>query len=450
MLRSPGNPGGVRFRVIAPPCLFFVSGMCALMDEVLWARAVGTLLGASYQVQALVLGVFFTAIPIGAAVGTRWVRQHAPRRLWLCYGACEGATAVAVLAPVALASGGFGSGRTDTTAAYLVLALLALPGACVGATWPLMAALARRRASGLGWLYAVNTFGGALGALLASLLLLERLGTSGALLISAGLSALAALVGTFASLREPQHRSATTPLEPAASATSTSEPRETAEGSAAQTRPRAESPLRIPLQRGAREPGLAPDAARPAWYIGSLVGFLTIAFEVLGVRILALRFVATTQNLAFVLAVQLTGMAIGACLVPLYLRGGRRALSIALTFAALGTALPSILASFHEPPTAASSWALTCFQCIGDAALILGPGATTLGAVFPLASSLLSLRYPGDYGKIGLLATVNGACGMIGALTTNLVIVPTLGISGSFALVALVLGLSAAFTAGRA
>ena len=68
---SPGASG----RAIARPVLaaFCLSGFAALMHQVVWAKLLVGLIGATAYAQACVLAVFMAGLAIGAVVFGRWV-----------------------------------------------------------------------------------------------------------------------------------------------------------------------------------------------------------------------------------------------------------------------------------------------------------------------------------------------------------------------------------------
>ena len=55
---------------------FFVSGFAGLMHQVVWAKLLVQLIGATAHAQAAVLAVFMGGLAIGAVVLGRWVDGH--------------------------------------------------------------------------------------------------------------------------------------------------------------------------------------------------------------------------------------------------------------------------------------------------------------------------------------------------------------------------------------
>src|SRR5690606_27324604 len=184
--------------------LFVVSGFAGLVYQSLWSHYLGLVLGHAAHAQNLVLAIFMGGMALGAwaaaRLGLRW------RRLVLAYAVAEAAIGVLGLAfhPLFLACTGLservlaalGDGPAAQAYPWLSAALLILP-ACVllGATFPLLSAGWIRASRGqdarvLGGLYFANSLGAAGGALLATFVLLPRLGMPGALAV-AGLANLA-------------------------------------------------------------------------------------------------------------------------------------------------------------------------------------------------------------------------------------------------------------------
>jgi spermidine synthase len=375
--------------------LFCVSGAASLVDEVLWARALQAALGGTHRTEALVLGTFFIAIPLGAALASRWLRKStSASQLWRWYALCEILTAVATLAPLGLARGWALGTTSELVHAYLSLAALCVPAAAVGAVWPLAVGLTRTAGGQLGPLYAFNTFGSAFGALLASFVLLENCGTSGGLAISALASCMLALTA-FVFSRVDRRTLAFT---------------ETSAGTS--------SVLDERVVVG----------------IGIAAGFLTVGFEVLGTRLLALRIPTTTYTLGLVLAVQLVGMALGAWFVPRLVNGGTRVLVAVFALALVGIAWAPTWISAQPVLEESPSWVDSLWATGTIASSAFGAGAVMLGILFPLASALLSQQRPGNVHELGKLTAWNGCAGGAGALCAGILLVPRFGVGSSYGL----------------
>ena len=167
-----------------------LSGLCALAAEVVWARTLSLLLGATVYTFSIILAVFLAGLGIGSSVGAMMTRGHVPPRLLL--GVCQVLQAAAIawaayVIAVALPQWPVDSSLRVTPWARFQFdvvrcAWAILPSALLwGASFPL--ALASVALPGhdtarlVGRAYASNTLGAIAGAVGASMLLIPWLGT---------------------------------------------------------------------------------------------------------------------------------------------------------------------------------------------------------------------------------------------------------------------------------
>lgn len=170
--------------------LFLASGATALVYQVAWARSLSLIFGASFEAVSIVLAAFMGGLAAGGfAFGRFGARLGRPL---LVYGTLEIGVAFFALALPALLQ------LVDT--AYLSLALdiegtsatlnaartamafsvLLLPTFCMGGTLPILVSFLVRQEGELGerlaGLYAINTIGAVIGALMAGFVLLPLVG----------------------------------------------------------------------------------------------------------------------------------------------------------------------------------------------------------------------------------------------------------------------------------
>ena len=167
-----------------------LSGFCALAAEVVWARVLSLLLGATVYAFSIILAVFLLGIGLGSSAGAALGRRvRAPQRAlalmqFLQVGAIAwAAQAIAIALPYwdvdpALWQDPLAKFRFDLLRCTLAL----LPAAALwGASFPLaLAGLASNGADTariVGRTYAANTLGAIAGAVLCSMLLIPVLGT---------------------------------------------------------------------------------------------------------------------------------------------------------------------------------------------------------------------------------------------------------------------------------
>ncbi|HYP89512.1 MAG TPA: fused MFS/spermidine synthase, partial [Polyangiaceae bacterium] len=199
----------------APPisltlALFVLSGATGLIDQLCFSKYLSYIVGSTAYAVSAVLAAFMTGLSIGAYFGGKAsLRVTRPLR---AYGWLELVVALAVagtpfafhlLTPLyaSLARSMPESLVTLSVVRWLTaLGLVVIPTMAMGATLPLLsrsfdtgevsAAAAALRERRLGALYAINTLGGALGALAAAYLILPLLGVDGTVFASAAGSAL--------------------------------------------------------------------------------------------------------------------------------------------------------------------------------------------------------------------------------------------------------------------
>jgi spermidine synthase len=181
--------------------LFFVSGFCGLVYQVIWMRLAFASFGIITPVMSVVLSVFMLGLSIGAWLAGRsiafWVRKTGLSAL-LLYGAAELLIGVGAFAVPALFTLGerylLGSGQTDSIgylfSSAVVLAVSILPWCvCMGATFPFMMAFVRewdRQFTGsFSYLYLANVLGAMSGTFMTAAVLVEAYGFQHTLWIAA-------------------------------------------------------------------------------------------------------------------------------------------------------------------------------------------------------------------------------------------------------------------------
>jgi spermidine synthase len=426
---DPARVLGVPFPALVS--LFVVSGAAGLVDQVCFSKYLSYIVGSTAYAVSTVLAAFMTGIALGAHFGGRVSAKI--RRPLLAYGVLELAVAAAVaVTPVAfdgltgtyaeLARKAPNSLALLTVLRWLVaVAVVVVPTAAMGATLPVLtralAEHADERERRLGALYAANTAGGALGALLGAYLFLPALGLLGTLALAAGASGVVGALSVFWGRR--------------------------AESIGAVPPPTA---AEIPAVRG-RDPDrlLALELAGFAFLSGCLV----FATEVVFTHLLALLIGNSAYAFGLMLAVFLVCLFFGAARAGWFERRlGSAALAVGLAFTAF--ALAATLPAWDRLPgifTVAGRYAtsfggreavraLTAF-------LALCVPTALMGLTFPLLlRRVATTREPSRW--VGKLTAINTVGAVVGALGTGYVVLPALGsertllaIAGVFALAAI-------------
>jgi spermidine synthase len=196
-------------RVAAALWIFALSGAAGLIYQAVWSQYLGLFLGHAAYAQSLVLAIFMG----GMALGAWWVSRRTTNwgNLLRAYAAVEliiGAAAalfhLEFLTVTGIAYGvifpALDVGWLSAACKWTSAILLILPQSIsLGMTFPLMSNGVMRRSAGgdgsiLGGLYFSNSFGAAIGALIATFVLLPAVGLPGAMLVGAALNFVVALL----------------------------------------------------------------------------------------------------------------------------------------------------------------------------------------------------------------------------------------------------------------
>src|SRR5215471_12465379 len=181
--------------------LFFVSGFCGLLYQVVWVRLAFASFGIITPVLSVVISVFMLGLALGSWAGGKWIDPLVKR---------SGLSAIHfyALAEFFIGLGAFGvpflfrsgenlllgSGQGDSTTylffSALVLAVSILPWCvCMGVTFPWMMAHIRTRPfatrESFSFLYVANVLGAVCGTLITALALIELFGFHDTLRVAA-------------------------------------------------------------------------------------------------------------------------------------------------------------------------------------------------------------------------------------------------------------------------
>ena len=354
-------------------------------------------------------------LAIGSIVGGR--RADCARRPLRLYGFAElGVGASALLTPWAFtilqqvyAEAPLAGGTLRAALAFVVLLV---PTGLMGATLPLAVRGIRGIESPRGdaWamavLYAANTAGAIVGCLASGLVLIGSLGLSETIGLAACFNAVAGLGGLALSVRAKPVLSARRPTCVA-------------------------------------EEAPAPRLAGAALIAFSISGAISLAYEVVWSRILAVLFDSSIYGFVLMLGTVLAGIAIGGALGGLLVRWRSNARAAVFAFATLevgiGLAAVLALAAFASAYTGLNALRdsgpnilmrlvrtdlrLMAMLCV----LTVLPAAILMGATFPVAARLWAAGRSQLGQKLGGIYAGNVAGAIVGSLLAGFVLLPAFG-----------------------
>jgi len=413
--------------VVAILAVYLVSGAAALVYEVLWTRALGLVLGTTAVALSLVLAAFMGGLALGSAAAGRLAERLA--RPLVAYGILEIATGLfALLVPALARNEAVAStvARAPVLGATFAFALLLVPTAAMGATFPLLCRQLASLRGGAALAYGVNAAGAVAGTLAAAYVLLPAFGLTNANAVAAGAGVLAGAAGIALGLRAPA--------------------------------PLLGDPSPAPLPSPAPVPAPTPEpdppaiSTRAALLTALLSGLAGLLLEVGFARVLGLLLGSSVYAVAVMLATFLAGIAVGSLAAgPIAARLGASGVRAACAAASLLTAVAAFASLFlvRELPYVflrlyARLGSLPLLEAALAAAVLLAP-ALGLGATF---AALLAARGGAPRAAARLYA-VDTVGAIAGALAGGLVLVPAIGVQATLLAGIVASVLAAACALGR-
>lgn len=379
-----------------------VSGLSALIYQLIWVRLLGLVFGVSSFAVATVVAVFLLGLGLGSYFFGRWSeRTDNPLRTYMYV---EVGIAVASLAsyvviehlPVYRYLYESAYNNLDFYGLSIVRLLLSIivllpPVFLIGGTMPLIAkyflTVPATLGAGFSRIYYLNTLGAFLGALLTGFVLVRYMGVFATLMVAVGGNLLVAAIiaaGKSESVPRPQP--------------------------AAQGVPYSYMLL-----------------------ILFVTGFISLSYEVLWVRILSTYGLSTSQAFSLIVAGFLLGFSIGAWLVSRWI-DRRDDLEAWFGRTCILTALSGALVLFlfrrFEPLTSGLAASLPMSQLtasMGLAFVVSLIPAVFMGILFPLGLKIYAQDVHGIGEKAGKILFSNTAGCVLGSLLTGFVLIPFVG-----------------------
>lgn len=397
--------------------LALLSGLAALVYEIVWMRLFTPVFGLSVYATTAVLCAFMGGLGLGSLAAPRLLARWR-RSPWALYAALELGVALGALgvlgsvgpitrAYVATASQDLPALLVGAVRFSLSFAAMAVPTFFMGVTLPALASAAgggegEHGGARIGRLYGLNTAGGAIGCLLAGFWLLPELGTRATALTTMGLSGLVAVLA---------------------------------------------------LLVGARLGGAAPgprEEARPGGAGGqagllvaaAVVGAVSMGFELSWFRMLVFYLQSAAQSFSLMLTTYLLGIGLGSLIFARLIARRLRALEQAtrafcLALLAIGlcgaltlpvfTGLPAVWSVMLDG-LGAGSWEMIAAQKAVISGLLVLPTTLLFGLTLPLAARLARAGGASEAAALSRIYAASTTGSILGSLVTGFVLFEALGL----------------------
>jgi len=409
--------------------IFFLSGLSALVYQLLWMRHLGFIFGNTVYASATVLTAFMGGLAIGSHIFGRWSERLKNPIRW--FAALEFAVAAYALAMpfmfemikviYMLAFQHVSENMIFLTTLRFVLAALILlfPTICMGGTLPVLirgmahddAGFGRR----LGWLYGVNTLGAVAGVFISGFYLIPMIGLTNTNILAVATDFISGMGALLLARRYV-----------------------------------------VPfIDREKIRPryhwSTFSSSARIALALAILCGFVSLALEVIWFRALILVFGSTTYSFTVMLGVFLLGIGVGSLLIAPLLDRVRSLVGVlAAAVAIIGIytlwsmyrfdAGPEFLVDYlHQH---GFSWEGMNQARFMIAVSHLAVPALLFGMAFTLATRIVRHESGSSSGATGLVYALNTLGAVAGSFIAGFLMLPQFGMEKSLIILAMLMLLS--------
>ena len=407
---------------------FFISGITALVYEIIWTRQLTLVFGHTVYSVSIVLAAFMAGLGFGSYVWghkiDRAVGKEGETSPLLVYGRIE----LLIFATSALLSLIFSEFHIfyawmhrwlpespllfNVLKALLAFLLMFIPATFMGATLPIISKYYvtdnTRLGTQIGYLYSINTLGAAAGCLLTGFIFISNFGV----LQTALFASCANLIIGIGCIRIHQ-----------------------------EAHPGEKTPWCLPKIEW---PSVTLSAEQKLWMgIGFVCGFTALAYEVLWTRLLVFSIASTVYSFSLMLAVFLIGIGIGSlAVVPLMSRvASLRTVLIALQ---AGIGVYVLFTLFSMDSLLSVPWnsynltnpGKTFLHYFKDSAALMLLPALLFGMNFPILIKLAAGGHEHVGRGTGQIYSANTLGAILGSLVAGFVLLPTLGTETSLVVVA--------------
>lgn len=404
--------------------LFYLSGLAALVYQILWMKELALLFGNSTQAAAATLTAFFTGIAAGNAYWGR--RASTLARPLLTYGVLEICVTLSAviyfvvylaydaLYPILFSLFEFAP-AIFTVAKFFLALLLFFPAAFfMGGTLPVMTQHLVINRETLGKrasvLYAINTFGAASGAIVAGFYLPQALGTDNSYILAMSMTLLVGLAAIVLGRK-------TTPRE-----------------------------VELSQQKASNQSTQSTEfsSVRSLNMLAVISGFASLALQVLWIRMFAQVLHNSVYTYSAILSIFLIALAIGSSIARQLAKrqiNADKFLPALLTVTALLVAAsPMLFYSITNGATYVSGaedfngYILQIFLIV---AAVIGLPTIIIGVLLPYLFKLAESTHTSPGETVGRLVTVNTLGAIVGSIAAGFVLLEWIGLWASLKAIAI-------------
>ena len=404
--------------------LFFLSGMCALIYEVVWQRELVLIFGSTTFATATILAALMAGMALGSFYFGRLVdRYNQPLKI---YALLEvGLGIFAILFPVLLwivekiyVSLHFylqtSPNGLNLLKFLLCLGVLFIPGFLMGGTLPVISKFFIEKYHDLAWdagtLYGTNTLGGALGCLLAGFILMLACGVRASAYAAALVNFLiAAAAWGLYRYGSPESSDKVSP-------------------------------------NASDSPQVYPSYIYPLILsVFAISGFTALGYQVLWTRTLVFFLTSEIHSFTIMLTSFLFGLGLGSLLFSQFIDKQKNLLLI-LGLVEILVGLSAVLTLWEFGKIAnilqfiesllSSDWSTYVWGRFIISFFIMLVPAMLLGTVFPILSKIYTHNFQKVGGSIGIIYAVNAFGSIAGPFVAAFFLIPRMGITNSIILLA--------------
>ncbi len=417
------------------PVLIFLSGLSALIYELLWIKTLTLVFGSTIYAVSAVLTVFFSGLALGNYYfGKRSDISRNPLQLYGILELLIGLYAILyphilnLLTPLYLAGDSFLEWPSATHLLRFMVTMMVLlpPASMMGGTLPLLVSDLAGRKGAVGrstaFLYSLNTAGAIAGSLLAGFFLIGYSGVNGSMEIAALINVAVAIIALV---------------------TSRSRSRSIRSDSTVEWRSSAQ------YDNMSEQP---PDVFfRVILLVAGVSGFASLGYEVVWTRMLIHYTGTTTYAFTTILATFLVGIAGGGYVSHRLMRGKRNLwLALALIEAGIGvtavistavidnmTAIDAGLNSLIASPIG-GGWREGLLITLCRSSAVMFFPAFLMGMSLPAAVGIVDKGRETAGRTVGNVFSVNTSGSIAGSFLAGFVLIPVLGVGWTMILLSAV------------